>query len=597
MPMTIKPVETLVLTVAVAAAAACGSALPAEPPPADAPSSVGEAKQDVSWGTLPAPGPTTVDTPVGLALDIEDGVPTPLVVRKNQRFYINQIDMRAHLAAAVDEGLEGLAHAGDFSSLDWGDTELVDQSFLAQPNADGTFTRRRFFRAARWMDDPSFFVIEQVDAQGHVVAFPTAVDTGLEHHRTSFDSFFARRLRGIQWAYDCAAKTDCTGATHFMEEALVELRYANGPNPSFKIASATTALRVTWSARSAVPYTIPVTQIAAPTWDYGFAIELTALSLPAANGTYAPGQTLTFRFTLRDGSGKPLHAPGVMPTFFDFLTGNTPSGIDYWNVTEPTATYYRRKHKEKQMLVAIQGPAQDGTPIHETVDLIGDILATTDGSVVTATPSAQGFFGAAVAVPPWKTLIGLTPLDAPVGDTVTFTLPGDAKPGTYSVTMKARRSYLGEEMPRATVLRIQVGTTTPTAKVFTTGNCESCHSGGSDLTRVSHAIPLADRDTCTTCHAPLPFEPEGPVYVRSHFIHSRTDRLSAPLTECKTCHLSREGIQRTSKSACLSCHKSYPESHVEKYGPIGDMYIGGTLADSFQQCSTSCHTTHPGSGL
>src|SRR6185503_18076533 len=56
----------------------------------------------------PVSGPTTIDTPVGLALDIEDGVAVPFRVRKNQRFYINQIDLRAHIERSVDEGVAGL---------------------------------------------------------------------------------------------------------------------------------------------------------------------------------------------------------------------------------------------------------------------------------------------------------------------------------------------------------------------------------------------------------------------------------------------------------------------------------------------------------
>jgi hypothetical protein len=240
---------------------------------------------------------------------------------------------------------------------------------------------------------------------------------------------------------------------------------------------------------------------------------------------------------------------------------------------------------------------QDSQAIHDVVDFAGEIFTSPDGSVTTARPSQQGFYAAAAAVPSWLTLIGVAPANGPVGDTVKFTIPADAKPGTYSVVMKARRSYLGEELPRATTIHVQVGTTTHTQKTYSTGNCQSCHNGGSDLTRISHGISINDRDTCTTCHGPLPFEPEGPVYVRSHFIHSRTDRLSAPLTECKTCHLNQQGIQRTSKSACMSCHKSYPDSHVQQFGPVVDMYIGGTLADSFQQCSTTCHQNHPQSGL
>jgi hypothetical protein len=49
-------------------------------------------------------------------------------------------------------------------------------------------------------------------------------------------------------------------------------------------------------------------------------------------------------------------------------------------------------------------------------------------------------------------------------------------------------------------------------------------------------------------------------------------------------------------AACLSCHKSYPESHVRQFGPIESMYVGGGR-ESFQQCTGTCHGTHPGSGF
>lgn len=565
----------------------------------DSPLPTSEADEAVSWGSFPPPGATTIDTPVGLALDIEDGVPKPLQIRKQQTFYINQIDLRAHVDAATDEGVAGLARSGDFADLDWRDTALVDQSFVSTPNPDGTWTRRRFYRKSRWMDQPSLFVIQQLDAAGRPKSFPLVVDTGLEYLRTDVDSFFTRRLRGIQWTNNCPTQTDCTGASSFMEEALVELRYANGPNPNFQFDARTTQLKVWWSAkRSAGAYTIPVTQVANPQWDYGFGIQLAVDTPPALpNNVYAPGQVITVHFTLTDGAGTPLHPPGQLPTFLDYLTGNDPAGIDYWDVNEKTMTYYRRKHKEKQMIIAIDGPVQDTGPIRDEVDFVGGILGSTDGAVVAARPAAQGFYGEAAAVPAWTTLLGVTPADSPVTDTVTLTIPSDAKSGTYKIVMKARRSYLGEETPTSKTIDIQVGTATKTAKTMTTGNCTNCHNDGSDLRRVSHGIAVDQRATCTTCHGPLAFEPEGPVFVRTHFIHSRTDRLSAPLTECKTCHLNVEGIQRVSKAACMSCHKSYPDSHVQQFGPIVDMYIGGRIDNSFQQCTSSCHRNHPNSKL
>jgi len=554
-------------------------------------------QQPISWGPLPEPGPTTVDTPIGLAIQIANGTADPLRVRAGQRVYINQIDLRAQIETTTDEGVAGLDHEGNFADLDWRDTEFVDESAIPTPNPDGTFTRRRMYRKSRWMDRPSLFVIEQLDAGGNVQAFPLLVDTGLEYTRTPYDSFFTRRLRAIQFTNNCVSPTDCSAATSFSEEALVELRYSNGPNPGMRFAPNTTQLRVTWSANAGHPYTIPVEQVANPTWDYGLGIELAVTTPPNADGTYSAGQVLDVQFTLRDGSGKRLHEPGTMPTLQDYMTGNNPAGLDYWNSAERVMTYYRRKHKERQMLVGIVGPVQDSTAIRDTLDFIGAIIASEDGGVVVATPANQGFFAEAASVPSWATQIGLQPADSPVTDTVKFTLPTDAKSGTYKIVMKARRSYLGEEIPRAKILEIQVGTPVHTTKQLDTGKCSTCHAGGGDASRIGHGISGGDRDTCTTCHVPLNFEPEGNVFVRTHFVHSRSDRFGARLDACSNCHLDNAGIQRTSKAACLSCHKSYPDDHVTRYGPITDMYIGGTLADSFEQCSTSCHTTHPQSGL
>jgi len=555
------------------------------------------AEPPVSGNTFPSAGATTVDTPIGIALDVEDGAAVPLRIRSQQRFYIQQIDLRAHVDRSVEEGVAGLTRAGDFAALDWTGTRRVDESFVSVANPDGTFTRRRMFRDARWMNEPSRFAIEQLDAAGRRLGAPLVVDTGREFQRSPDDSFFVRRLRAIQWANDCASRSDCSHATSFLEEALVELRYASGPSPSAVLDAATTQLRVTWTANHHHAYTIPVEQVVSPTWDYGFVIDLAIVTPPGPTGVFAPGQTLQVKFTLRDGAGKPLHPPGALPTFANYLSGQDPPGIDYWNMNEKVMTYYRRKHMEKQMLIALEGPLQAAGPIRNTVDLFGGILASRDGAVITATPELNGFFGEAAAVPAWSTLIGLQPADSPVSDTTQFTLPANALPGTYKITMKARRSYLGQELAVAKVIELQVGSTVRTPEHLGTGACRDCHQGGADLTRIGHGLSADDRDTCTTCHVPLPFEPEGPLYVRTHFVHSRTNRLDAPLIRCASCHLDRAGIQRTSKSACLSCHKRYPADHVQRYGPVVDMYIGGTLDDSFQQCSTACHTDHPRSGL
>ena len=581
-----------------AAAIACSSHAP---DPGDT-EVVGSTAQAISWGTLPAPGPTTTSTPIGIALDLEDGVGQPLSVRAGQLVYINQVDMRASLDATVDEGVSGLATQGDFSSVPWDGVVQADQSFVDVANADGTWTRRRFYREAAWMNLPSFYSIEQLDAAGNTLGPPLFVDTDSEFVRTPNDSFFVRRMRAIQWAYDCATGAssalpngDCSTATNFSEEALVELRYSAGPLPNMQIQEKTTQLRVQWSLKPGSPYIIPVTQVVNPPLDYGFSLELTPVTPPAADGTYAPGQEVSFQVTLRDGSGNRLHPVGSLPSYDDYLAGNT-NGIQYYRFfQEPYATYYRRKHHEHHLMVNIEGPAQDIQPTRHDVNLATDIDPVTN-AVITATPSADGYFGQAQEIPSFTDLLGGPASWAvPPSDVVSFNISTDAQPGTYLLELKGRREYLGEEVPRAApVIQIQVGTPHQTQTTLTVGGCQSCHVDGSALSRVNHGVD--DLRTCSACHAAQPSELEGPIYVRLHFIHSRSERFDQPTSYCANCHLNNDGIQRTSKSACLSCHKSYPDSHVEQYGALFDMYVGGA-DESFQQCTSTCHTEHPGSGL
>lgn len=592
-PRTFRFGTALLLTAFASLSAACASDVSAstDETPVDSTESA-----IISFGEFPEPGPTTVDTPIGLALSIRDGQGEPLKVRKGQRFYINQLDIQAAIDTNVDEGVKGLDSAGDFASLNWQGTTFVDQSFQTEANAsNGKFTRRRFYRKARWMKDPSAFVIEQLDAQGRVSGLPWIPSTGLENLRTPIDSFFTRRLRAIQYTNDCPALDDCTGATSFREEALLELRNANGPNPSVKIGANTTKLRVRWSLKPDQPYEIPITQVAAPQWDYGFKMDVTAVTPPNAQGFYAPGQQVSFKITLRDGAGNRLHPDGGLPSYADFVNGTIDSGITYWRGPfEPFSTYYRRKHQEKQLSMAFQGPKQSVQPIRNVLNIVAALDFGT-GIISVAKPETDGFFGQAVIIPNIAFVLGGPPTwGIPVSDTYTFTIPSNAQPGTYSATLKGRRSYLGEDIAQSKVVEVQVGTATPTQANLGTGPCTSCHSGGSDLGRINHA--LKDRSTCSSCHAPLSFELEGPAYVRVHFIHSRTERLNDSEAKCNNCHLNKPSIQRTSKSACMSCHKSYPQSHVAQFGPVVDMYVGGRT-ESFQQCTGTCHTNHPRSGL
>ncbi|MBL9109882.1 MAG: cytochrome C, partial [Myxococcales bacterium] len=162
---------------------------------------------------------------VGLALEIENGAGVPLKVKKGQRFYVNQLDMRAFVNTTVDQGVAALDTTGDFASLGWQGNQLVDQEFVLLSNPDGTFTRRRFYRGAKWMEQDNTFIVRQETATGAPLGPPVVLKAGKDDKRRDSDDFFARRYGAIQWTYDCPTATNCSGAHTFQEEALVELRY------------------------------------------------------------------------------------------------------------------------------------------------------------------------------------------------------------------------------------------------------------------------------------------------------------------------------------------------------------------------------------
>lgn len=537
--------------------------------------------------------------PVGLAIEVDNGVGTPLHVKRGQTFYVNQIDLRASVAATVDEGVSGLGTRGDFASLLWRGIEVQDEEFVALSNPDETFTRRRFFAGAAWMNSPSRFVLEQIDSVGRRVDAAIIVDAGDSRDRRQSDAFFDRRLRAIQWTRDCRTNTDCIGARLFEEEALVELRSAMHPEHTFTIHPRTTALRLQWSLSPGRLYTIPLKQIGEPAYAYGFDIEVETVTAPRADGTYAPGSDITFRITLKDGAGHRLHPRGALPSYNDVVFGPNPSGIQYYRAfTDPTATYWRRKHRERMLMAELIGPAQNAGPIRSIIDL--DKFLGHDDVQVTGILARDGVHAEFHTFPTSRDLFGgaFDPAHAgwaaAVPDTWTHHIPADAPSGTYYVNVKGRRTYLGEDIACSKTIDVQVGSIKRTQPTLTTGRCSTCHSGPSSLGSVLHAN--ANRGTCAGCHVPLGFELEGPIAVRAHFIHSRSDRFDAPRYQCASCHLTRESIQRTSKSACLSCHRSYPRSHVDAFGPITSMYVGGGR-ESFQQCTSSCHTAHPKSEL
>ena len=230
--------------------------------------------------------------------------------------------------------MSALSRSGDWPRLDWSGLQQVDEAPIILQNADGTTQRRRFFRFARWMNTTSRFTLEQLDGHGHPTAPAVEVSGGREFDPDDGDDYWDRRFRALQWTNDCKTASDCTGATSFQEEALVELRYAQHPEKTFVIQPRTTAFRLRWSLKGGEPYTIPITQVASPAYDYGFAIDLEALTPPGPDGTYLPGTDITFQATLRDGSGHRLHPPGHCRLTTRSYSGRTPP---VFSITAPSS--------------------------------------------------------------------------------------------------------------------------------------------------------------------------------------------------------------------------------------------------------------------
>ncbi len=140
----------------------------------------------------------------------------------------------------------------------------------------------------------------------------------------------------------------------------------------------------------------------------------------------------------------------------------------------------------------------------------------------------------------------------PVSDTVPFVLPQNAKPGTYLVTFKARRDYGGEALIRVAEAEIQVGQREPSAPTtFTTGHCDSCHSGRSGFDHVLHGT--ADRRLCFGCHAQLQFEPDHALDCRVHDIHTRSHRFrEMPMTAPRATWTSRRAPRAAFRVATSS---------------------------------------------
>jgi predicted CXXCH cytochrome family protein len=474
--------------------------------------------------------------PVGLSLFFRDGAAQPITLAGDAPRYLQEIDIVATVPTQGDQGIEPLIQNSELSSLDWSGVEMVEEDWRAA--GDGTFIRQRFYRNARWMEKPSLFLVTPTDDRGRPVGLPFIANAGKDDLLKSSDDGFVRRFVVRQVAFGCPSQSDCSGAS-FIVQGLVQLRDALNPQQGARrIPSRATRLELRWTEQPHASRTVQVSHASPSAFPYGYGFQpsIEALNPPANGSHYVRGEMVQFRVTFRDKAGNRLHPEGSLPTYGQFLRGEIPSGLRYYNgfALFPTL-YYALKHREGLMAVALLGPTDRLKTARTTVG--GEEFATSQSDF--ATTAVDGYTSIFANIPPTPIVFGGDPNDndTPVSDIVPITIPEDALPGTYVATLKSRREWGGEALNRAVTIEIQVGTPTPTTFVAKTGRCDACHTGSSSLPNLLHG--LNDRRTCFSCHSSLAFEPDAAIDIRAHVVHDRSDRFNslANINNCAKCHL------------------------------------------------------------
>lgn len=474
------------------------------------------------------------DAPVGLSTFFTNGQAPALHLIGNSPRFLQEIDIVESVASASDDGVQPLIQGGATSALNWDGVTQVEEIWV--PALDGTFTRERYFREAKWMEVPSTFTAVAVDSHGHQVGPSLVAHAGSDDVRKKSDDDFVRRFVARQLATGCPSVGDCSGAS-FKAEALIQLRDALHPEQDARnISPSATALQLSFSQLPGKVYSVALSQQATGTdaFGYGFSVELEPSTSPANGTYYVPGESVSFRITFRDGQGNRLFPPGQLPTYADFISGQVESGLRYLDFRLSTRLYYALKHRESGMLAVLSGPVDK----LKTAQTVVDPTALFGPQAPFATTAVDGYSAVGQEVPPAAIIFGglsdPSLWSSPVSDIITFTIPADAQAGTYVAAIKARRDFAGEALNRGATVNIQVGQ--PEETTFTPKTaCTTCHQQRSAFNTILHGID--DRRACFGCHSSLAIEFDNVLDIRVHTIHSRSERFGADVRQCSNCHL------------------------------------------------------------
>ena len=481
--------------------------------------------------------------PVGLSLWWADGevrlqsgaVKTVDLYEDFPRF-LHELDITAQAVTTTDQGIDPIINSGDMADHDWRGVTLDDEDWRPEGNSPTTYTRSRFYRGARWMTRTSVLALFAVDAHGFPAGVPIVELTGRDDDLAPSDGAFVRRFVARQVVQGCRAIGDCSNATSYLAQGLMQYRGSLHAR-SQRIPDRATRLRLFWSEDPLRLRDVKLQhrRYATTPYRYGFVPQIEVVTTPANGQFFAPGEGFDFRITYRDAAGNRLNPPGSLPSYAEFSADQIDSGIRYYDGFRQVLTiYYALKHREGNNIWAFAGPTNKLAVSSHVVPL-GDFFALAFTQIPMATIPENGYTSVFNLVPnPAYELDPFLSTQRP-SDLVHVTVPTDAEPGTYTLSFKGRRDWGGEGTIKAVMLEVPVGQAAPTTFVPKTGNCSTCHSGPTGLDRVLHGI--SDRRSCFGCHAPLGSEPDHRLDFRIHFIHSRSNRMPVDPTVCSTCHL------------------------------------------------------------
>jgi hypothetical protein len=511
--------------------------------------------------------------PAGLDLTFTDEANTPVAVIAGATYYIDSLTVMTEIHGDDAGVLQLLETSSEFANLDWSRLELDRTEWISE--FDGTYQLQQFYHHAPWMGGTHRFTVTLFGGD-EVLAGPFTLETTDEWPAPPNEPFATRRFSAMAFAHGAAGEGDTTGA-EFSAQAWLQLRNGVAASGTFSIPARATHLRVEWDHLPWRTLELPLEPVESSDHAYGFEIQVDPA--PPASGAYhVPGEEVTFRLTFTDGLGQRLHPVGSLPTYGEFMRGEVSSGLQYYAFF-PGIIYYRDKNREGVLLAALTGPSSSVRQTHEPVPTIEFL---TQPVQVAAWPERHGFSSLWAIVPPAPIVFGdPAGWDTPVSDQLKFVLPDDALPGEYTFAIKARRLFRGEEALASAVVKIHVGTSIVNDDVDRplVGNCESCHEGIFDLSRMLHH--LDDVTTCTGCHLPLEFERNNVLPHRIHRIHNLSDRYQENDLDCTVCHLDpKPWVEDNARwLVCTGCHDPR-QTHLV---PFNDL----------ESCSdVACHHTN-----